>query len=507
MVTVEFDKNAPADVKADVVAVFAAKGGDGPELGADAAGLGKALGIDLGKELGVMHFDGGLGDVARLATRGKAKAAALVVAGVGEADEATLESLRRAAGAAARAASKDTSLAIAVPGDLPADPEGKLDGAARAQVVAEGAGLGAYAYTDYRSDNTESPTLQRVLVMAGSKLPDREVKLGVSHGEAVARATSLTRDLVNTPPQDKRPPALAERISQAAKAAGLKAEVMDDRALAKGNFGGMIGVGQGSSEPPRLVKLSYEPARAKGHVVLAGKGITFDSGGLSLKPSSGMATMKCDMAGAGTVVGAMTALPALGVRTKVTGLLALAENMPSGSATRVSDVLTHRNGKTVEVMNTDAEGRLVLADALSYGAEDGPDAMIDIATLTGAQVVALGGKIAGLMGSDDELIDALENAADAAGEQVWHLPLPAEYASHLKSPVADMKNIGKAGQAGSLVAGLFLKEFTGDISWAHLDIAGPGFTEEPDGYYTSAGGTGMGVRTLVRYLQDRAAAG
>ncbi|MDP8971568.1 MAG: hypothetical protein M3N52_13920 [Actinomycetota bacterium] len=237
--------------------------------------------------------------------------------------------------------------------------------------------------------------------------------------------------------------------------------------------------------------------------MLVGKGITFDSGGLSLKSTEAMKTMKSDMSGAAAVVAAMSVLPKLAVRTKVTGLVALAENMPSGDALRVSDVLTHRGGKTVEVLNTDAEGRLVLADALAYGAESGPDAIIDLATLTGAQVVALGAKIAGLMGSDDALIGQLESAAKTAGEQLWHLPLPAEYAEHLKSQVADLKNVGKGREAGTLVAGLFLKEFTAGLPWAHLDIAGPAFTEDGDSYYAPKGGTGFGVRTLLAFLQAR----
>jgi leucyl aminopeptidase len=199
----------------------------------------------------------------------------------------------------------------------------------------------------------------------------------------------------------------------------------------------------------------------------------------------------------------MSALGELGVTVKVTGLLALAENMPSGEAIRVSDVLTHRGGKTVEVMNTDAEGRLVLADALAYGAESGPDAMIDIATLTGAQIVALGNKIAGLMGNDEDLINQVRAAAQTAGEQVWHLPLPDEYADHLRSEVADLKNIGKPMQAGTLIGGLYLRNFVGEIPWAHLDIAGPAFSEEGDGWYNAKGATGMGVRTLVRLLQAR----
>ncbi|MDP9406304.1 MAG: leucyl aminopeptidase, partial [Actinomycetota bacterium] len=402
-------------------------------------------------------------------------------------------------GVAARNATKDATLAVVVPADLPADG-GAAD---RAQAVAEGAGLGAYAFTAYRKKNNDMPSLRSVVVLPGDGLDADAVHDGVAAGAVLVRATSLTRDLVNTPPQDKRPPMLAERVAELAGDAGLSVRVFDEDALAEGGFGGILGVGRGSSAPPRLVELRYEPDGATGHVVLVGKGITFDSGGLSLKPSASMNTMKSDMSGAAAVLGAMSALRDLGVSVKVTGLLALAENMPSGEATRVSDVLTHRGGKTVEVMNTDAEGRLVLADALVYGAESGPDAMIDVATLTGAQIVSLGQRIAGLMGNDEGLVGEIRAAAAAAGEQVWHLPLPEEYADHLKSEVADLRNIGRPMQAGTLVAGLYLQHFVGDVPWAHLDIAGPAFSEEGDGWYSPKGATGMGVRTLVRLLQSR----
>ncbi|MDP8977889.1 MAG: leucyl aminopeptidase, partial [Actinomycetota bacterium] len=362
---------------------------------------------------------------------------------------------------------------------------------------------GAYAFREYRTKTDDMPSLERIVLVAGEGADGRAVRRGLEAGETLARATALARDLVNEPPGGKRPPALADRIAEIARTAGLKRRVLDERALAEGGFGGILGVGQGSSEPPRLVELTHDPLRSKGHIVLVGKGITFDSGGLSLKPSTSMTTMKSDMSGAAAIVAAMSVLKQLRVRTKVTGLVALAENMPSGDAIRVSDVLTHRGGTTVEVLNTDAEGRLVLADALAYGAEQSPDAMIDLATLTGAQVVALGSKIAGLMGTDDALLEEVEAAAEAAGERVWRLPLPAEYADHLRSAVADLKNIGKGREAGTLVAGLFLKEFTDGIAWAHLDIAGPAFAEEGDGFFTSKGGTGMGVRTLVRFLQAR----
>jgi leucyl aminopeptidase len=500
MPTPAFAKQAPTAAKVETLAVFATADGESPLPGADAAALGDALELDLAAELRALRFDGKLGSVARLPTRGKAKATMVLVVGLGETGKVTLDALRRGAGLAARNALKDASLAVVVPGDVAAGS----DDADRAQAVAEGAGLGAYAFTTYRTKDDDKPSLTGVTVLAGEGVDGGAAKRGVESGAAVADAVAATRDLVNTPPQAKRPPALAERIGELAKGAGIKVKVLDEKALAKGGFGGILGVGQGSAEPPRLVELTYDPSRAKGHVALIGKGITFDTGGISLKPSNSMMTMKSDMAGAASVVGTMLAAAALGLKVKITGLCALAENMPSGTATRVSDVLTHRGGTTVEVMNTDAEGRLVLADALAYAAESTPDAMIDIATLTGAQVIALGGKVSGLMGTDDALVEELLAAAKEAGEGLWELPLVAEYRDHLKSGVADMKNIGKPGEAGTIVAALFLKEFTAGLPWAHLDIAGPAFTEEGDPFYLSRGATGVPVRTLVRYLQRRA---
>ena len=328
----------------------------------------------------------------------------------------------------------------------------------------------------------------------------------MAEAAVVVRAQCVTRDLVNEPPGAKRPPALADRVAELAREAGLKVDVLDEQALEKGGFGGLTGVGQGSAAPARLVELTYAPARADGHVVLVGKGITFDSGGLSLKPATAMQTMKCDMSGAAAVVGTLLAVAELDVKTKVTGLLALAENLPSATSYRVGDVLTHRGGKTVEVLNTDAEGRLVLADALAYATEADPDVIIDVATLTGAQVVALGNDVSAVLGTDDDLVQRLLAASAVTGETLWRLPLVDDYREHLKSEVADLKNIGKPGQAGTIIGALYLKEFTGDRPWAHLDIAGPAFSEEGSAFYTPKGGTGSAVRTLVR-LAERTAAG
>ena len=502
MSDIAFAEQAVTDVEAQVVAVFATKGeGKKAVPGADAAAAAQAIGVDLVKALSDVHFEGDLGSVARIPTQGQAKATLLLIVGLGPSAKVTLETLRRGAGAAARNATKDSNLAVVVPGDLPAD----ADAQTRAQAVAEGAGLGAYAYTTYRSKPTELPTVKSVRILAGQGVDADAVRSGITRGLVTVNAVTMTRDLVNTPPADKRPPVLADHIAELLADASVTVKIHDEAALAEGGFGGILGVGQGSSAPPRLVELTYDPQGATGHVVLVGKGITFDSGGLSLKPSASMNTMKSDMAGAAAVAGTLAAVAELGVKVKVTGLLALAENMPSGEAIRVSDVLTHRGGKTVEVMNTDAEGRLVLGDALAYGAEMEPDAIIDLATLTGAQIVALGNKISGLMGNNDDLIAEVQTAAKAAGEQVWHLPLPDEYADHLKSEVADLRNIGKPMQAGTLIGGLYLRNFVGDVPWVHLDIAGPAFTEEGDGWYTPKGGTGMGVRTLLELLTARSA--
>jgi leucyl aminopeptidase len=433
----------------------------------------------------------------------------LLVTGLGPASDVSVEVLRKAGGTAARQATKEPVLAVEVAADLLSSPDADVAEALTAAV--EGCGLGAYSFTRYKSKAPEAPSVERVLFGAAG-LGEDEADMAISTGAVLVRAASLARDLVNTPPQAKRPPDLADTAARIAGEHGLQVRVFDQGALEEGGFGGILGVGQGSSVEPRLVELTYVPEGAPGdgtldHVVLIGKGITFDSGGISLKPSAAMVTMKSDMSGAAAVLGTMTTLAELGVTSRVTGLMALAENMPGGDAIRVSDVLVHRGGRTTEVLNTDAEGRLVLADALAYGVEQGPDVMIDLATLTGAQVVALGKSISGLMGTDDALMAELVDAGAEAGERMWQLPLPADYADQLKSEVADAKNIGKVGEAGTIIAGLFLKEFTDGLSWAHVDIAGPAFSEDGDGAYTTKGGTGVMVRTLARFLRNRSVAG
>lgn len=406
-----------------------------------------------------------------------------VVIGVGlgpdRTDLARHEVLRRAAGAAARAARSRAVVHYALPTRDRQDAIGVLEGAL----------LGGYAYGEYQSK--AKPLATTTIAVLGSSFEPSEL----DRARAVTDAVAFCRDLVNTPPGDLRPSALTERVAAMAADAGLDMEVLDADRLAEQGYGGIVGVGQGSSDPPRLIRLSYRHPEARRHLALVGKGITFDSGGLSLKPPPSMMTMKLDMSGAAAVAAAMLAISRLQPRANITGWLAVAENMPSGTAQRPGDVVRTHSGKTVEVLNTDAEGRLVLADALSRAAEEAPDAIVDIATLTGAQMIALGPSTAGVMGS---LRDAVCSEGAAAGESLWPMPLPPELRSGLDSPVADLRNIGDGPNGGMLLGGLFLQEFVPqNTPWAHLDIAGPAFNTSGAYGYTPKGGTGFGVRTLV----------
>ncbi len=328
----------------------------------------------------------------------------------------------------------------------------------------------------------------------------------LERGGAVARAVALARDLANTPSLEKCPQWLADRAGELLDDAGLTMRVRDEGVLTREGFGGIVAVGAGSSRPPRLIELTYTPpGAADRHVVLVGKGITFDSGGLSLKPNDSMKMMKNDMAGGAVVIAVMSALRALGVPVKVTGLVAAAENLPSGSAMRPGDVISHYGGTTSEVLNTDAEGRLVLADGLAYAdAELDPDAVVDIATLTGAARVALGLRHAALFATDDTLAGDLLTAAETSGEGLWRLPLVEDYRPGIDSDVADVANMPRGGYgAGSIMAALFLREFAGDRAWAHLDIAGPSRSTSDD-VELSKGATGYGVRLLLSWLASGA---
>jgi leucyl aminopeptidase len=485
--TISLDTAAPAglDVDALVIGVLPADDGVRPAAGAD--GVDQALDGRLATALRALGATGKAEEITKLPALGALPAPLIVAVGLGESPDP--DALRRAAGAAVRALAGTDRAAIALP----------ASSAEEVEAVTLGALLGNYAFHTYRTGERKAP-VKRIVIAA----PEGEA--AVERARALAESISLVRDLVNTPPSDLNPDDLAGIAGRVAGETGLGVEVLDEKALAEGGYGGLVGVGQGSVNPPRLVRLTYSHPEAGKTLALVGKGITFDSGGLSLKPTESMDWMKSDMGGAGAVLGAVSAIARLGVKVNVVAYLALAENMPSGTAQRPSDVLRIYGGKTVEVLNTDAEGRLVLADALVRAAEDEPDLVVDVATLTGAQIVALGMRTAGIMANDDELREKVVAAAQAAGEPSWGMPLPPELRKGLDSAVADIANISGDRWGGMLVAGVFLKEFVRDgLRWAHLDIAGPAFNKgEPYGY-TPKGGTGAATRTLVRIAEDLAA--
>ncbi len=414
--------------------------------------------------------------------------------GLGPAAKVTAATVRRAAAVLARSCSRHARVAVRLAAET------DLDAGSARQALAEGAILGAYRYTEFKSGAADTdgdggqPKLARVDVVGSTSVAAKEA---LERGVATAGAVCLARDLANEPGGSLTAPVFADKAAEVAQQAGLEVKVWTEAEIRAGRLGGLLGVNRGSTQPPRFVELTYEPEGAPAATLAyVGKGITFDAGGLSIKTAQGMMAMKMDMCGAAAIIGAMSVLPVVDAPVRVKGYLPMTDNMLGGDATRPGDVLTTRSGKTIEVLNTDAEGRLILADALALACEDEPDAIVDLATLTGACMVALGPSIAGLMGNDEAFIEQVRAAADRAGERVWPLPLPADYAKQIESNVADIKNIG-GNHGGALTAGLILKEFVDDaICWAHLDIAGPARAESDDAEITK-GGTGFGVRTLI----------
>jgi leucyl aminopeptidase len=497
--TVRLGSTDPATVKADAVVIGVACGADGPVLAPGAEAVDAAFAGRLIDALTELGATGRADEVVRLPTLGAMTAPLLVTTGLGNvpATDApyTHEALRRAAGAAMRALdgvdTVATTLALAGGAAIPAT----------VSAVAEGLLLGSYRFRKYRTTGDQQPPPDRAIVLTHAAA-SKALKEAVRRAETVCAAVALTRDLSNTPAGDLHPADLAAAAEAVAEASGLVVEVLNEKALRKGSYGGLLGVGSGSMHPPRLIRLSYTSPRATKTIALVGKGITFDSGGLSLKPAAAMEWMKADMSGAAAVIATMQVVAALKPPVNVIGYAPAAENMPGGTAIRPSDVLTLRGGKTVEVVNTDAEGRLILADAISRAGEDNPDVIIDVATLTGAQLVALGSRTGAVMANDDDLRAAIVDAADRAGEAMWPMPLPPELRSSLDSTIADLSNLGDR-MGGMLVAGLFLKEFVPEgVRWAHVDIAGPAYNQGDAFGYTPKGGTGAAVRTLVQLIDD-----
>lgn len=449
--------------------------------------------------LAAQGFTGALGQV--VAAPGGSGGTALHV-GLGPAAEVDAAVLRSAAAVAARAAGRARSLTVelaALAGDLPGD--------AALRALAEGAALGAYRWTGYRS-KPEPAGLRDVQVVDPAGKASRATKAAVAAGVRTAEAVNLARDLVNEPGGMLTAAEFGARVAIAASAGGVACTVHDEDAIRDLGFGGLLAVNQGSTQPPRFVELTHEPDDADDDtptVALVGKGITFDSGGYSIKTAEGMTTMKSDMGGGAAVAAAVCAARDLGVPIRVRGLVPLTDNMIGGDAQRVGDVITHQDGSTTEVLNTDAEGRLVLADVLSWASERRDDrrqpaAVVDLATLTGACIVGLGTRTAGLWANDDDLAERILASAAAANERLWRMPLVDAQRKDLDSKVADRKNVaGRYG--GAITAALYLRDFVAPgVAWAHLDIAGPAFNEGPEELETPAGGTGYAVRTLLELL-------
>src|ERR671918_569208 len=448
---------SPAKQRADLLLLPAFQG---PEAGPGVREVGRALDVEITALLEENGFRGSLGEISTLPTLERGEARTVAVLGLGPKDEATSERIRRAAGRAAATAGRYKTVAATVPAG------GKGPWREAVEAFVEGLLLGAYRFDRYKvrpvEDEVRPPRWDRITVLAPPRWDAKEAREAVRRGEIVAEAVSWARDLVNTPALEATPDFLAKEARRMARDVGMDCNVLTKADLEKGGFGGIIGVGRGSENPPRLIELRYEGGGRGKPVALTGKGVTFDSGGLSIKDAKQMEWMKSDMAGAATMLGAMRAIARLKPKVNVVAAIPSAENLPGGAAIRPGDVLTHRGGKTSEVLNTDAEGRLVLADALAYLAEQKPRAIIDTATLTGACMVALGDEVWGAMGNDRQLIRDVLAAGDAVGEPGWELPLYEPYRKLIDSEIADIKNIGKR-YGGGVTAALFLPAVVGDI--------------------------------------------
>ncbi len=491
MTTYTLRNASPTKSRADAL-VIGVLSGSSPSIAAGGEDVVKAYGRKLAPLLSALGVTGKAGEVVKVPTSGVISAPLLVLVGLG--DEPTAPAVRRGAGAAARAITNAASVALALPCETPE----------LVRAATEGYALGTYAYTTYKASGPSKAAAEVVVLSAEAR--KKAAVTAFEEAQVVAAAVVRARDHVNTPPNDLRPPSFADDIAAFVKARGrsgkVSVEVLDEKQLAELGCGGHLAVGSASDAPPRLVRLTYAPRGAARHLALVGKGITFDSGGLSIKPAAGMGEMKSDMAGSAAVVSATFAIADLALPVKVTTYAALAENMLGGAAYRPGDVITIYGGTTVEISNTDAEGRLVLADALVMATEQKPDVIVDVATLTGAMVVALGDKVSGVMGSDDVVSDVL-SAATAAGEDFWPMPIPEQVVERVhSSKVADLAQADGIRWGGGLYAAAFLQEFTAGMPWAHLDIAGPSFNSGGPTGHVSSGGTGVAVATLIELARS-----
>jgi len=491
------DRNA-AELKGDALVLVSIQTEHGAGL-APGHGLGEQTVAHLQAALSTLRAKGRADEVVKLVSVPGVAAALVVVTGAGKvaAQDGPLdpEAVRRAVGSATRQLSGLTKAIVIAPGQSVAE----------AAAAAEGALFGAYTVSSTAADPASAPVKSLTVVSPDAR--HAGLRAAIRRAVALGEATTFARDLVNQAPNDLYPQTFAAQIKKRAAGSSVRVSVLDESGLAHGGFGGHLTVGGGSSRGPRLVTLRYHQAKAKKHVAFVGKGITFDSGGLAIKPTTSMTTMKCDMAGAAAVASAVFAIAELDLPVEITAYLCLAENMPGPGACRPSDVITIRGGKTVELNNPDAEGRIVMADALALASEKKPDLIIDIATLTGAAVMALGHRTAAFLSNDDDLRKAIKDIADTAGEPFWPFPLLEDIRPTVDSPVADLL---QSGPIGVIFAGWFLSEFIGKgksgqpIPWAHLDIAGPAFNDKAPWGYTPKQGTGFGIRTLVGIAESQA---
>ena len=442
------------------------------------------------------EIKGKKGENTLIHTFGKIGPSRVLVAGLGSQEDFTQERVREVMASSSRYLRKLGMERIATIAH--GSGIAGLDVGASAQAIAEGSTLGLYRFKNYLTKNEDgSKELDEILIVERDSGELGELEKGVQRGRLMAEAAILARDMVNEPANVLTPTRMTEIATQVADEEGLSIKVLDRKHMEELGMGAFLGVAKGSDQPPKLIVLEYrgDPDNSSRVLGLVGKGITFDTGGISIKPAGGMEDMKGDMAGGASVIGAMKAIGQLKPKVNVTGIIAATENMPGGSAQRPGDVVRSMSGKTIEVINTDAEGRLVLADALYYARQIGVTNIVDVATLTGAMVVALGHACSGVMGNDQELMDRIMKVGQSTGERIWQLPMYEEYKEQLKSNVADVKNIG-GRPAGSITAAQFLAEFTEDTSWAHLDIAGTYLSSREKGYLVK-GGTGVPTRTLI----------
>jgi leucyl aminopeptidase len=499
MPRVNFQTSSPADVRADVIALPMF---EGPEAGPGVKEAGAALGEDLLALYKSNKLKGRPGEALSVPTFGRMPAASLLLVGLGKRGKVDADAVRRGIGKVAGRLARFGKIATTLPQAVDGDGDGAV------QATVEGLLLGAYRFDRYKGKGTDptdtAQSLAEVVILGDGAAAD--AKRAIDRGTIIAESVAWARDLVNTPALDATPEYLAKEARRMAREVGLQVKIWNPAELERGGFGGILGVGRGSANPPRMIELTYRRAGNARPYGLSGKGITFDSGGLSIKPANAMEWMKADMAGAAATLAAMRAIALLKPKVNVIAAIPCSENLPSGSSIRPGDVLHHRGGKTSEVLNTDAEGRLVLADAIAYLTEKKPVAIIDCATLTGAAVVALGEDLAAVFGNNPELTRQVLDASKEAGEPAWEMPLWEPYRKLIDSSLADVKNTGPR-YAGAITAALFLHDFVGDTPWVHMDVAGTAYSENGAGDYWPKGGTGMPARTLIQFVLDRAGEG